>query len=169
MKERRKRRFTRVTIARRILMFSLIYFILFVANFSLISFSKFSSENSGNASIDVAKWKVSVDTTGSSDTLNIIAGDTPQSYTIKVKNKSEVAAKYTIVLSGLPDGIQVSLDGKNYKEPVNHEITYTDIGSFGINEQNVENEHTLTFRAPLDSDILGSSELNIDVNFSQII
>lgn len=36
-------------------------------------------------------------------------------------------------------------------------------------EGNKEHSHTLKFKAPLDTEIVNSSELDIDIHFTQII
>ena len=170
MIDRRKRRTIRVTKARRIILFFSIYIILFTANFSMMAFSRYNINQSGNASIGIAKWDVSVNNVSPNNFLNIVSGDTPQSYKIKVKSQSEVSTTYTIILSDVPSELEVSLDGREYKKPnANNKITYSDIGSFDINDDTTECEHTLSFKAPIDSDIPNINEISIDIKFSQVI
>lgn len=175
MKNRKQKRKIRVTIMKRLSIFFSIYIILFIVQLSIlklngITFSRYNSQNNKNTSMDIAKWDVSLNTISSSDTLNILAGDeVPQTYTLKIKSESEVSTKYTIILSNLPNGIEVSIDNEGYQTPQNNVITFDDVGIFNINETNTEHEHILKFKSLLDSSTTNISEINVDVQFSQII
>ena len=170
MRERRKKRKVRVTITRRILTFLCIYFVLFATNYSMSTFSRYQSDGVSNASAGVAKWEVSVNQTSASNTLNIVSGDNvAQSYKIKVESNSDVTVSYNIILSNLPDEIMVSLDGGTYQTPVNNEITFTNVGIFAVSDTTKEREHILYFKAPIDSDIPSTNEIDVDVKLIQVI
>ena len=62
----------------------------------------------------------------------------------------------------------MKIDDATYQTPTNNKITFDNIGSFNANDENNEHTHTLTFNAPLDSNIVGESNINIDVIFVQV-
>ena len=170
MRERRKKRKVRVTITRRILTFLCIYFVLFTANYSMSTFSRYQTDGSNDASVGVAKWDVSVNQVSASNTLNIVSGDSvAQSYKIRVESDSDVTVSYNIILSNIPDEMMVSLDGGTYQTPVNNEITFTNVGIFNVTDEIREKENILYFKAPIDSDIPNTNEIDIDVKLVQVI
>ena len=135
--------------------------------------SKYTSSITGASSKDVAKFDVSIVTSdNASDTLNMLSGTTEATYTVKVVSRSEVTSAYEIVLSNVPDGLQVSLDNGTYQTPVNSTVTFSGINcsgcSFDINSNATEHTHTLKFFDPLNSSNSGTSSINIDVEFVQI-
>ena len=152
---------------KKLVTFFFIYFIFFTTYFSMITLSKYAGTSAGNGLATTAKWNVSIDTSDSSDTLNIVSGNITQSYKLKISSTSEVAANYSLILSGLPDNIEVSIDGGSYQKPVNNQIIFSNMGLFNANDSNTEHTHTLTFNAPLDADIPSVNEINIDVDFVQ--
>ena len=77
MKKRKVRRARIYSIEKKIIGFSLLYLIIFIANFFGDILSKYATSGIGNSSINVAKQDVSLDTTNQSNTLNILAGGTP--------------------------------------------------------------------------------------------
>lgn len=172
MKEkRRKNRIKRVTITRRILILILTYSILFIIYYSMTTLSRYTSTGLGSGGTSIARWDVSVDGDNSvlNDELELVSGNTPQSYNIKVTCESEVATKYSVVISDVPNDLEISIDGGSFQTPTNHEVTFTDIGTFPVNSANTEHQHTLTFNAPLNSNVLGDNEINIRVKFNQIL
>lgn len=169
MKDRKVRRTRRCSIEKKIIVFSLLCLVIFIANFSGDTFSRYATSGIGNSSIDIAKWDVSIDTTNQSNTLNILAGGTPQNYVIKVKSLSEVATIYDLELSNLPNGLEVSVDGGSPETPVNGIITFTKLGTFNINDGNTEHTHTITFNVPLSENIPNTSQINVNVRFIQKI
>ena len=63
----------------------------------------------------------------------------------------------------------VSLDGGTYQTPVNNEITFTNVGIFNVTDEIREKENILYFKAPIDSDIPNTNEIDIDVKLVQVI
>ena len=155
----------KVQLKRKLFLFLLIYFAIFTTYFSMNTLSKYTGLSSGNGNIDIAKWDVSIDTTGSTNPINLVAGNGEKNYNLKVTSNSEVGVDYTIVLSNIPSGIQVSLDGTGFSIPSNNKISFT--RSFNANDSNNEHNHTLTFKALLDSNVPSTNQIGIDVIFTQ--
>ncbi len=134
-----------------------------------LTFSRYYSSGAFDSSLGVAKWRVSVDNTLSNSNLNLVCGNNTQSYTFSVASESEVSAKYHVILSDLPNEIEVSLDGGTFQTPTNHSLTYENVGVFNVQDAQTEHEHTLTFRAPLSSTMPSVNQINMEVKFSQVI
>ena len=167
MRTRQIKRARRVAIMKKLNTFFLIYLVFFTTYFSMITLSKYTGKVTGNGAIAAAKWEVSLDTTGANSTLNLVSGNTTQNYILKVTSTSEVAANYSVILSDLPAEIEVAIDGGTYKKPTNNKITFNNVGSFNANDSNTEHSHTLTFNAPLDSDIPSVNSVKLDVKIVQ--
>ncbi len=131
--------------------------------------AKYTSLLSASNSAGVAKWNVTYDTSdNASNTLNLVSGNVTQNYIIKVTSASEVAANYSIVLSGVPSEMEVKIDGGSYQTPISNRIEFTNAGSFTGSDIRSTHTHTLTFNAPLESDIVATSNIGININFVQI-
>lgn len=151
--------------------FLLIYFILLSSYFSMITFSKYIGVINDYGTSPVAKWEVYTDTSDNeSDVLNIIIGDdkTNPSYVLKITSLSDTKVMYSILLSDLPNGLEVKLDDGDYQSSINNKIEFNDVGYINANDESYEKIHTLTFNVPIDFDEIDNSEINIDVVFDQI-
>lgn len=145
----------------------LILAIITFSNSYLIA--RYSSLVSGTNSGSVAKWQVSYDTSdNASDTINLISGNGTSSYIIKVTSVSEVAANYSIILSNVPSEMEVKIDNGVYETPINNRIEFNNAGSFSGNNMNATFTHTLTFNAPLESNIASTTNIGVNIEFSQI-
>ena len=117
----------------------------------------------------IARWYVTYDTSDNeSDTINLVSGNGPKNYIVKVISTSEVAATYSIVLTSVPTGLQVKLDNGAYQTPVNNRIEFNNAGSFIANDSNTEHTHTLTINAPIETNISGSNSIGINITFNQV-
>lgn len=155
-------------IKKKLSLFLLIYFIIFTSCFSIITLSKYVGTSKGDGNTPIAKWEVSVDTSdNASDTLNIIIGKDTKSYKLKIISTSETKAMYSIELSDLPKGLEVSLDDGAFQTVIDNKIVFENVGY--INANAVENtvEHTLNFKAPINSELLEENQININVLFKQ--
>ena len=150
-----------------------LYFTVFLFLFLVVpryyTYSRYNDSKGANGKIGIALWDVSIDTTISSDTMNVVSGNGTQSYSFKVESQSEVATQYTIEISNIPNDIEVSLDGGSYQTPYNNKVVFANAGSFAVNQANAENTHTLTIRAPIDTSSASVSQASIQVKFSQVI
>ena len=148
--------------------FFLIYFVCFTFCLSCITFSKYTGVISRSGPTSVAKWDVSIDTTdNASDTLTVVTDSTAASYIVKVVNKSEVSSDYSIVLSNVPTGLEVSLDSGVSKTPINNEIVFSNAGSFVASDATNTHRHVLTFNDPNGNSNEGTHNIRIDINLEQ--
>lgn len=148
-------------------LFLKIYFIILTFSFSVLTLSKYVSKVEGDGGLKVAKWEVKLDTNLSSDTFTVVMGNGSQNYKLKVYSTSEVGVSYSIVLSNIPNGVQVSLDGATPLTPTNNKITFSNVGQFDANGAIKSREHTLSFSAILGSNEISDTDINMDVVFIQ--
>ena len=143
-----------------------------VVIFILISNSYFSAKykssvNSSN-SVRIAKWSVGSDIEDNlNNNLSIISEYNTPAYVIEVNSRSEVSSVYSIILSDVPDGLQVKLDTKEYKSADNNMIVFDNAGSFDVNDETTSRTHTLTFNDPVGTNNTGDKVIKIDVLFEQ--
>lgn len=153
---------------KKILILLIIYFVFLTFSFSIYTLAKYAGVVSKRATVEVALWDVSLDTTVTpSDDLDIVSGTTTQIYKLKVKSNSEVATTYDIKLKNLPSGVQVKVDNGNFINATGNQITFTNVGEFDASSANREREHTLTFKAPLGTSEISDHEINLEVVFTQ--
>ena len=148
----------------------LVFFILLYCCYSLtFSLARYLSTGSFDSIFSVAKWDVSVNNTLSNHSLNLLCGGSGETYQFSVTSESEVTTKYHVILSDVPNDVEVSLDGGSYTTPTNHTITFSDVGIFNIQDAQREHTHTLTFKAPVDASSVGTNDIEMKVSFSQVI
>lgn len=165
MSKRQLRRIKRVETTKKLITI-LIFITIYVSIFSL---SKYQSTITGGHGTRIAKWDVQLNTEGSDNVINLAPGDsTGQSYDLTVTSISEVSVKYSIVISNLPNNVQVALDSGTPQTPNNNVVTFEDCGSFSVGSINTTNHHTLNFSALSQATNVIGSQVNIDVIFTQI-
>jgi hypothetical protein len=113
----------------------------------------------------IVKWNVLIYTV-SEININIISGNTMQTYKVRVKSVSEVAAYYSINITNIPEGVSVALDDLDPVTAVNNEITFENVGILNVGDFEYH-EHRLTFNADLSAEAL-ETEVDIDVLFVQV-
>lgn len=133
------------------------------------TFSIFRNGSEINGNVPLAEWSVSLEQTGVNNSLTIIPGGTNANYTLNVKSLSEVDVVYTVVISNLPSGVEVSLDSGTFVAESNGTVTFTDAGTILYTAQNRTNSHTLTFKATTNASIVSNRTVNIDVIASQVL
>ena len=157
-------------VKKKFMTFLLIYFVLFTSYFSIITLSKYVGVTNRSGTVAIAKWDVSLDTSdNNSNIVSVTIGNTNPTYVLKITSLSETKALYSIVLSDLPEDLEVKLDDGTYKQPVNNKITFDDVGYINADvEQSAKTKtHYLTFYVPIDSDTIPATEINLDVVFVQ--
>ena len=160
---------TKRVLKKKFQVFLSIYFIFFTSYFTVITLSKYLNKITGQGTTSIAKWEVSSDINDNEiDTLDMIIGNTTQDFTLKVTSTSEIKAVYSVVLTDLPNDLEVKIDGGTYKKPTNHTSTFSNIGYINANAETKTMTHTLTFNAPIDSKTMSASEININVIFNQV-
>lgn len=155
-----------MTQGKKLVVFLIVFFLLF---FSFVfinkTFSSYRSNVISSGETDIAKWELLVD--GDQDNINLVPGGASVSYTLEVTSKSEVSSEYSIIISNLPEGVQIALDDGGYRDPVSGIITFTDCGHFNSTSSSIVNEHRITFKATSSAGNISGRELNIDVRVTQ--
>ena len=152
---------------KKITEFLIIYFLFFTLNFTSNTFSKFVGRIDGSGSMIVAKWDVSVDNEISTKSINLVSGNTTQEYTFEVESKSEIATKYDVILTNVPNDVKVSIDGKNKKTPTNNKIEFTNVGIFEANASTNKRTHVLKFETTIDTEVQNNTNIDLKVIFEQ--
>ena len=129
--------------------------------------SKYKSNAGGDSNASVAEWVVALDPVTEGNSFNLVTGNTNVDYTIKVKSISQVSCNYTIIVSNVPNDINVCLDDVNEKTPSANRVIFSNVGSFIIGDGTQEREHKLSFSAPLESSA-NNNQINIQVVFTQL-
>ena len=138
--------------------------IIFLVNISVVTtYSMYRTTRSGTGTLNAATWSIS--STGSSNSISLVAGE-PQTYTLNVRNDSEVDVKYTIVIDNIPNTVQVKLDSGSYVTPTNNKITFSNAGEL-LYGGTITRNHTLTFLTPLSTAETSNQSLSINVEFAQ--
>lgn len=154
---------------KKLKLFLLFYLIIMTSFLSMITLSKFKSTVTGNGSIQIAKWSVSLNTgSNTSDNIDLIAGNNEISYNINVKSLSEVKVGYSIIVSNIPNDVKVKLDTGTYQTPSSNKVTFSQVGTINANASTKEKNHTLTFTAPISSATVNNKSMDIDVVFVQL-
>ena len=127
--------------------------------------------NSGSSdSLGPADWDVSLNQTGISGSVTAVAGSTNGTYTLKVVSESEVDTAYSVTVSGVPSGVDVSLSGYNngaFQTPVSGTTTFANAGVIAYTGQREEVTRTLTFRANSGATLVNNQTVTISVDFVQ--
>ena len=129
--------------------------------------SKYKSNAGGDSNATIAEWVVALNPVTEGTDFNLITGNTDVDYTIKVKSTSQVSCRYTIIISNIPNDINVCLDNVNEKSPTGNRVVFSNVGSFILGDGIEEKEHKLSFSAPIDSNA-NNNQINIQVVFTQI-
>lgn len=146
-------------------LFLILYCTIFTSFFIVNSLAKYYGQALGNGNVSIAKWSVSLDTTGSNTSLSLIAGNTTDVYNLSVISNSDTKVDYKIVVSGLPNGMQVGVDGATPQNSSNGIFVYN--GFINANDATKTKNHTLTFNAPVGIVSPGTSNVDINVLFTQ--
>ena len=165
----------RRTPMRRIVFFTILYVgVPFVVCSFVVAKMTIRQNINKNSSVDVAKWDVAIEGQSgqtSDDRVALVAGNgLPQSYSLSVTNDSDVASRYSIRLSGIPDGVKVSMDDDNnidsFKTPTNGRITFSQTGQ-ELAPHDDRRIHTLYFLAEMSTEAMNNHDISVDVTFTQ--
>ena len=139
--------------------------------YAIQTFAIFRKSGSGIGSLDTATWSVSRNQSQSGDSINIYPGGATDSYTLTVQSNSEVDVLYKIIISNLPDDVEVDLDNTGYLPPTaSGSLTIETANTvINYNDATKTKTHTLTFRATSEASFITNQEINIDVEFRQDI
>lgn len=154
---------------KRIIKFVSLYVACFLILFSVYTVAKYLGITSAGGTKDIAKWEVLYDSSeNESYKLNLVSGNETetQNFRIKVTSTSEVSATYSLIITNVPNGIEAKVDNKSYVSS-NNTITIPDIGTINANDEIKTKYHTITFNVPLDSEVIGDNDIDIELKFVQ--
>ncbi len=134
------------------------------------SFGIYKSISGNNNLVDSAVWSVGLNQTGINGNVLAMEGSTNGTYILKIISESEVDVAYSITVSGLPSGVDVSLDNYNngaFQTPISGSTTFSNAGVINYTGQSEEVTRTLTFKANTGATIVSNQPVNISVEFVQ--
>ena len=145
--------------------------ILFILALFIVrsTFSLFRDSLAGTSTVVSADWNVTLEQTGVNNNLLVVPGQSVATYTINVKNLSDVDATYDVVLTNVPSGIEASVDGTNFTRVSNGTITINDVGTILYNDEDHMDSKTITFRGVSDATPVSNQEVTINVIVKQLI
>lgn len=154
------------TTKKRVYLFILVYFVFLTAYLSVSTLSKYVGTAEGEGTVQIAKWEVFA-RTNSENVMNIISGNTTDSYNIIVKSTSDVGCSYSVVVTNIPDNVTLKLDGHNPDTHVGDEAIFNNVGSFVAGSNGTEVTHVLLVSANINAVPVTENEIDIDVTFIQ--
>ena len=135
--------------------------------FSSYFLAKYISSLDGADNTSVAKW--SVEAVPNTDTLNLVSGNIVGVYTLTITSMSEVSARYSVMLSNVPDELEVKIDNGEYQTADNSgSIVFENVGTINVGNNSSARVHSLTFNSPLDSSIPSTNAVDVNVEFVQV-
>lgn len=151
---------------KKVRVFIFIYIIILSSYFSIYTFSKYIGRVNGDGQIGVAKWNVSL--AGDSDSISVMSGGNGVVYNLDVTSNSQVGIDYYVSMSGVPDGVSVSLDEGGELIATDGVINFGKVGTIYANAEEKTVNHKLTIKASLEANGVTNKNVNIDVKFIQI-
>ena len=150
----------------KILIYLLILVLLFF-NITAISFAKYLNSILINGASDIAKYDVKFSSTDS-DTKEFDLDSTNYfgNYKFNIVSNSETSLNYDIVLSSLPNDLNVSLDNKTFKTSNNGKVECKNAGTIKGSTTEQTSTNTLYFTYLKDKDAF-NNKIKIDINFNQ--
>ena len=143
----------------------LLLILLVPASIALLRRSAFSQ-----GSIRTSAWSVSMNDTLSNDNISITPGGLANgTYTFSVTSNSEVDATYSIVVSNIPNNVEIKLDNGSFQTPVNGTVTFANAGTILYSDQNKERSHSITFKANSNATTSNNNQININVEIRQVL
>lgn len=134
-----------------------------------VTYSIMRKTDNGNGTIIAADWDVSLNQTGIDNRLEVIPGLLNSSYTVKVNSHSEVDVVYNIIVSNIPNNVQVKLDNGTFQTPTSGTVTFSNAGNIAFSDSSREKTHTLTFGATSNAVPSANNSINIDVEIRQAL
>ena len=114
-------------------------------------------------------WSVSLNQQGVENHLLIVQGGATDTYTLNVTSESEVDVVYSIVISNLPSGVSISLDGGEAIPQSNNQVIISNAGTILYQDQERTKTHELTFIAAAGATLVTNQQVSIDVVMRQYL
>ncbi len=133
------------------------------------SFSIIKMMNTGNSSVALATWSVSLNQNGENNYLSIVPEpeNTNDSYVLNITSNSEVDIVYSIIIDNLPSGVSVKADSGSFIPESNHKVMIPNVGVIRYNDENKTKQSILTFKASANATFVDEEEIDISVIISQ--
>ena len=151
---------------RNIIIIALVLLFVFPATYAIYKKMVF-----GTGLVNAAEWSVALNQTGQNNNLSVVPdpNGTTASYTVNVRSDSEVDVTYSIVISNLPSGTSVSLDGGNYHQETNNQVILSGVGSIPYNDSIRTRSHVVRFKAGSNAAVVSNQEVSINVVMNQTL
>lgn len=147
----------------------LILLLILVCFCTIRTFALYNAKKNGTSVVDGAAWSVTRSQSQSGDSIDIIPEVQDDTYLLTVQSSSEVDVGYSIIISNLPAGVTVSIDGENFITPTNNTVTISNVGRINYSDSTKIKNYTLTFRANSNASPVAGRQINIDVQFKQVV
>ena len=133
------------------------------------SFSIIKMMNTGNSSVALATWSVSLNQNGENNYLSIVPEpeNTNDSYVLSITSNSEVDITYSVIVDNLPTGVSVKADDGSFIPESNHKVMIPNVGVIRYNDENKTKQCILTFKASANATFVDEEEIDISVIISQ--
>lgn len=154
-------------VKKKYIIFILAYLTILSSYLTMNSLSKYSYRNNLSSSKEIAKFEVDFESGDNPDKISIKADNSLNNYYFTVKSKSEVFVSYNVIVSNIPDGVNVSIDNGSLVTPINGVATFNNVGSFSASNQYQTREHSLVLSAIPQIDDLSDYNIDLDVIFIQ--
>lgn len=145
---------------------AIVIIFLFIISSSLAIYKK---RQGNDGEILLATWDVSLNQTGVNDSLTVVPETYNPTYTLNITSQSQIDIRYTVVISNLPAGVEVSIDNGTFRSPVNNTISFADVGTILYSDNEKTKTHTLTFKANSNATVINNQTVDIDVIVKQIV
>ena len=127
------------------------------------TFAIYKNSTSSSKTVAIAEWDVSLNQTGVNNNLSVVAGYGSDTYTLNVRSLSEVDVVYDVVVSNLPSGVSVLVDGVSPSSTGSNSATFTNVGSILYSDTNKTKSNTLTFTASSGATLVNNQQVSINV------
>ena len=145
----------------------LIAILLLVGTIIPTSIALMRKSATGTGTLKASKWDVDL-TEDNDNSLEVIRGElSNDTYTFTVSNDSEVDVEYKVILSNVPENVQVKLDNGEFRSPSSGTITIDPAGTLLYSAQGSEQTHTLTFKALWGASLVTNEQIQLDVVIAQ--
>ena len=142
----------------------LVYLLIATLISTGISFAKYTTSVDASGHARVAAFNVTTTLADAEKVLDTTKGAAYYRYMFQVRNDSEVAVKYDVVLTGVPEGVSVKWGSKS---PVVSGTTHTFSNAGTLAAGNTWAYITLNFTVEKGT-IIEEAEINVTVNAEQI-
>ena len=140
------RRKPKTKLKNRIFLFLLVYITFLTFCMMANTLSKYVGENKKSGDVTISNWDIEL--LSVAEDVEIVAGNTTYDYELKISNNSETSLTYDIVITGLPNNVEVALDNATSMQATTGDIVFHDTNNLRLNANDRGlKTHILTFSA----------------------